>query len=69
MTEESKLPQVQPSGKQVYQPKKAMSETDIIDPMKYKYSEDKPFPLRLMIQGYLTEALEYLKLDIVVYQK
>lgn len=46
-----------------------MIEIDMIDPMKYKYSDDKPFPLKLLNSNHIVEALDFLKYDYHKYNR
>lgn len=41
----------------------------MIDPMKYKYSDDKPFPLKLLHSKLIIKALDYLKYDLQRYNR
>ncbi|CDW80202.1 UNKNOWN [Stylonychia lemnae] len=60
-----KLPQLTMS--QTYA--KPSIEVDFIDPMKYRYSDDKPFPLKLLNSNHIFEALEFLKYDYSKYNR
>jgi len=41
----------------------------MIDPMKYRFSDDKPFPLKLLNSNHIPEALEFLKYDYLKYNR